>query len=307
VPLVSFAELMEAAAAGSYAVGYFESWNLESLLAVADAAVATSSPVVVGFSGIYLPRTEGMQLERLRLYASVAANVCRGLPVPACALFNESPHMDWVLEASKTGFSVVMYTDEELPYEEQRTRVRGLVREAHRMNVAVEAEILSVPGVSESLSDIPGDLRMTDPGVAREFVDFTGVDALAVNVGQAHLHGKRRVQLDLDRLAKLSEQVRIPLVLHGATSIDREHISSAIQLGIRKVNIGSALKRVYFETLRSTCERIDAGYNPYEVVGSGCKLDVLGAARQAMKETVTEWMLLLGSAGKAEICKVKIV
>ena len=66
-------------------------------------------------------------------------------------------------------------------------------------------------------------------------------------------------------------------------------------------------ERVYFETLRSICERIDVGYNPYEVVGSGCKLDVLGAARQAMKETVTEWMLLLGSAGKAEICMVKTV
>jgi fructose/tagatose bisphosphate aldolase len=298
---------MEAAAAGSYAVGYFESWNLESLLAVADAAIATSSPVIVGYSGISLPRIEQMQIDRLRLYASVAVELCRELPVPACALFNESPYLDWVVEASKAGFNVVMYSDEELPYEEQKTRVRELVHEARQVNVAVEAETLSVPGVNGSLSDIPSELRMTDPRLAREFVDFTGVDALAINVGQVHLHGRRRVQLDLDRLARVSEQVRVPLVLHGATSIDPEHISSAVRLGIRKVNVGSALKRIYFETLRSSSGRIDADYNPYEVVGSGCELDVLGTARNAMKEMVAEWMLLLGSAGKADICKVEIV
>jgi fructose/tagatose bisphosphate aldolase len=298
---------MEAAEAGSYAVGYFESWNLESLLAVADAAVAASSPVIVGYSGISLPRTEHMQIDRLRLYASVAVELCRGLPVPACALFNESPYMDWVLEASKAGFSVVMYSDEELPYEEQRTRVQTLVREMHQVNVAVEAEPFSVPGVSGSLSDIPSELRMTEPDVAREFVDFTGVDALAINIGQAHLHGRRRVQLDLDRLARVRKQVRVPLVLHGATSIDPEHVSSAIRLGIRKVNVGSALKRIYFETLRSTSGRINVDYNPYEVVGSGGKLDVLGTARNAMQQMVAEWMLLLGSAGKADICKVETV
>jgi len=307
VPLVPFAELMEAAEAGSYAVGYFESWNLESLLAVADAAVATSSPVIVGYSGISLPRTEQMQIDRLRLYASVAVELCRGLPVPACTLFNESPYMDWVLEASKAGFSVVMYSDEEMPYEEQRTRVRALVREVHQLNVAVEAEPFSVPGVSGSLSDIPSELRMTEPDLAVEFVDFTGVDALAINIGQAHLHGRRHVQLDLDRLARVRQQVRVPLVLHGATSIDPEHLSSAVRLGIRKVNVGSALKRIYFETLRATSGRIEVDYNPYEVVGSGGKLDVLGTARNAMKQMVAEWMLLLGSAGKADICKVETV
>ena len=99
--------------------------------------------------------------------------------------------------------------------------------------------------------------------------------------------------------------VPVPLVLHGATSIDPEHISSAVRLGIRKVNVGSALKRIYFETLRSTSGRIDVDYNPYEVVGSGGKLDVLGSARNAMKQMVAEWMLLLGSAGKADIYKVE--
>lgn len=81
--LVSFQDLMAAAADGRYAVGYFESWNLESLLAVADAAEAMRSPVLLGFSGIYLPDPERIAREPLPAYAAMGLEVCRGLRVPA--------------------------------------------------------------------------------------------------------------------------------------------------------------------------------------------------------------------------------
>src|SRR5512147_2594246 len=98
---------MAAAEQGGYAVGYFESWNLESLLAVADAAAATRSPVIVGFSGIYLPHPDRIVREPLAAYAALGRAVCEQLPVPACLLFNESPHLDWVLAAVETGFNLV--------------------------------------------------------------------------------------------------------------------------------------------------------------------------------------------------------
>src|SRR5947207_21297 len=102
--MVSFNSLMHDAIAGGYAVGYFESWNLESLLAVADAAEVMRSPVILGFSGVYLPHVHRIVKDPLHVYASMGLDVCRNLGVPACLLFNESPNFEWVLEAVGLGF-----------------------------------------------------------------------------------------------------------------------------------------------------------------------------------------------------------
>src|SRR5206468_623101 len=112
MPLVPFGELMARAERGGYAVGYFESWGLESLLAVADAAEATRSPVILGFSGLYLPHPGRVAHDPLAAYAALGREVGRGLSVPCCLLFNESPHLDWVLAALDLGFHLVMYTDD---------------------------------------------------------------------------------------------------------------------------------------------------------------------------------------------------
>jgi ketose-bisphosphate aldolase len=300
MPQVQFAELMAAAEAGKYAVGYFESWNLESLFAVADAAKAMRSPVILGFSGIYLPQSEGGEKERLRVCATLGAALCQSLPVPACLIFNESPHLDWVLEAIRTGFNLVMYTDETLSPREQEHRVRQVVEQARRSSVAVEGEMTALPGVNGVLTATPGDLRLTDPNLAHAFVEATGVDALAVNVGQAHVHGRSQVHLDLRRLEKLERATSVPLVLHGATSVADQDLKEAIQLGVRKINVGSALKKAYFEALRETCKSVDGQYNPYDVLGSGSQVDVLAAGRRAMRAKVELYMRLFGSAGKAE-------
>src|SRR6478735_6740931 len=110
--LVPFNTLMNDAMVGGYAVGYFESWNLESLLAVADAADAVRSPVILGFSGIYLPHPDRRVRDPLAAYAAMALAVGRGLSVPCCLLFNESPHREWVHHAIDLGFQLVMLTDE---------------------------------------------------------------------------------------------------------------------------------------------------------------------------------------------------
>src|SRR4051794_24378230 len=110
--LSTFQDLMSRAEHGGYAVGYFESWNLESLLAVADAAEATRSPVILGFSGIYLPHPSRVVNDSITTYAAMGLDVCKRLSVPACLLFNESPDLTWVHGAIDTGFGLVMYTDE---------------------------------------------------------------------------------------------------------------------------------------------------------------------------------------------------
>ena len=298
VSLVSFNDLMAEAERGRYAVGYFESWDQESLLAVADAAEAARSPVLLGFSGIYLLHPERRTTEHLGDYAALGLEVCRRLAVPACLVFNESPHFEAVLEAARLGFGLVMFTDERLALEQQAEQVARVVEQAHRVRAAVEGEMTALPGVAGELGRLPEDLHLSDPDAARRFVERTGVDALAVNIGQAHLHGRREVRLNLERLAELHRAVAVPLVLHGASSVAREDLEQAVASGIRKINVGSVLKRTYFETLRSACLRVGKHYNPYEVVGSGLPADVLTAARLALQKTVEDLLGLIGSAGR---------
>ncbi|MGB3716172.1 MAG: class II fructose-bisphosphate aldolase [Candidatus Promineifilaceae bacterium] len=299
MPLASFSDLMAAADAGRYAVGYFESWDLASLMAVADAAEDTRSPVFLGFSGLYLPHPDRIVREPLSVYANVGLAVGNSLSVPAALVFNESPDMSSVLQAAELGFNLVMYADETLDPNTLKARIRKVSRVAHRLGVAVEGEMVVLPGVSGTLAELPSGVQLTDPRAAATFVAETNVDALAVNLGQMHLHGRQILRLDLDRLQKIKEAVPLPLVLHGASSVNRDDLAAAIELGIRKVNVSSLLKQAYFEALRAACAQVGDTYNPYTVVGSGLDGDILSTARLALQKTTAELMHLLGSAGKA--------
>ena len=300
MPLVPFAELMADAEAGGYAVGYFESCNLESLMAVADAAEAMRSPVILGFSGIYLTHPRRIVKEPLSVYAAMGLEVCRKLSTPTCLLFNESPHLDSVLDAVDRGFNLVMFSDEEMKLPELSGRVKTVCAKAHHAGAVVEAEMASLQGMGEQVTEQPPDLRLTDPDAARRFVEETRVDALAVNIGQVHLHGREKVPLDLDRLSRLKSAVGVPLVLHGATSVDRGHLVEAIRRGIRKINVGSILKQIYFHELRAACRKSKPDASPYEVIGSGLPEDIAVAGRLAMQKAVEDLMQLFGSAGRAQ-------
>ena len=297
---VPFAHLMEDAERRGYAVGYFESWNMESLLAVADAAEAARSPVILGFSGIALPRRDRVMPEHLGDYAALGAAVCSRISVPACLLFNESPSFEWVLEAVQRGFGVVMFADEQVSYDELVDTTTRVCSIAHAGSAAVEGEPHSLPGIAGDLLEAPGERHMTDPEQAGRFVRETGIDAIAVNVGQAHLHGRGEVRLDLDRVAELKRAAGVPLVLHGATSVARKDLREAIRRGARKINVGSAMKRACIESMRTVLARTGPDYNPYEVVGSGLSDDVMVGCRKAVEEITRGYMELFDSAGKAD-------
>ncbi|MGD0728224.1 MAG: class II fructose-bisphosphate aldolase [Spirochaetia bacterium] len=296
---VTFGRLMEDAERRGYAVGYFESWNMESLLAVADAAEAARSPVILGFSGIALPHPARTVKEHLADYYALGAAVCDRLPVPACLLFNESARFEWVAEAVRLGFGLVMFTDEELAYADQVAQVRRVSDIAHAAGAASEGEMDSLPGVAGTLHVPPPDSPLTDPEKAREFVHATEVDSLAISVGQVHLHGRSPVRLDLSRVTALKAAVTAPLVLHGATSVARADLAQAVHRGVRKINVGSILKQTFFEAMRAAGARAGDAYNPYEVIGSGVPQDVMAAGRAAMQKVVQEYMELFGSAQKA--------
>ena len=292
-------ELLSHAEKEKYAIGYFECWNLESLMAVADAAEATQSPVLLGFSGIYLPHHQRARREHLEVYSALGTEICHEITVPSALVFNESPHVDWIVKAIQCSFHLVMFSDEQRLFSDQVNQVKRITDLAHQKGVAVEGEVAPLPGVGGNLVASDQDQHLTDVATAGEFIKATGIDAIAVNVGQMHFHGRRAVQLDQDLIISLNSALDVPLVLHGATSISPDDLSAAVKNGVRKINVGSALKQVYFEQLREMCQAVGENYNPYQVIGSGLSEDVLMAGRIALQQEVEKYMHLFGSSGKA--------
>ena len=299
MPFVPFKELMHDAEDRQYAVGYFESWNLGSLLAVCDAAEAMKSPVIIGFSGIDLPNYEHVVKNTLSLYATLVKEACSKLSVPVCTIFNESPYFNLVMESIDHKFGLVMLTNDGLSFEEQIKQIKMVVNKAHANSVAVEGEIESPSGLGDSLITIPKEIKFTNIDSARLFVEQTEVDSFAINIGQVHTIGNEKVHLDFSNLKRLKEDISVPLVLHGASSVHDTDIVEAIKLGIRKINVGKVLKQTYFEALKSEILKVNNDYDPYKVVGSGLDSDVLNSARIKLQKEIEGLMELFGSKGKA--------
>ena len=295
MPMESIARLLAGCRANGYAVGYFESWNLESLQGVLDAAEQTRSPVIVGFNGEFLSGSGRLAPERLALYGALGKAAAESSSVPCGFIFNECPDDSWVLAAVESGFNLVMPADPSCSYDDHVRRVKRIVVHAHARQVAVEAELGELPGGPAGADAHQGQL--TDPDDAARFVDETGIDLLAVSVGNVHVQMTGETNLDLDRLAALSSRVQVPLVLHGGTGIAPQSLPAAIRLGVAKVNYGTYLKQAYLKAVRCTVSQ-EFG-DPHEILGRGGSRDVLVAGRLAVRDAVLERIRLLGCCGRA--------
>ncbi len=296
MPLQAIGPMMRRAASEHYAVGYFESWSLESLQGVVDAAEAARAPVILGFNGAFLSgdRRAG---ERLAIYAAIGKAAAETASVPCGLIFNECPRDEWVLSAIELGFNLVMLADPAADSEALAGRVAEIVRVAHGQNVAVEGEVGELPYGAGSGSGHAHGGSATDPIEAAGFVARTGVDLLAVSVGNVHIKTRGDQGLDLALLERIAERVPVPLVLHGGTGISPRALSEAVSLGVTKVNFGTYLKQRYLEALRQAI-----GHDcpdPHRLLGMGGREDVLMAGRMAVRNAVLERIDLLGCGGKA--------
>jgi len=297
MPLEPVFDLLHDACEKKYALGYFESWNFESLQGVIDAAEQTRSPIIIGFNGDFMSHGGRRLPERLRCYAELGKAAASGASVPCGLIFNECPRDEWVREAVLAGFNLVMPADPEASYEDYVRRVTALTELAHQRGVAVEAEIGQLPsGASGKVKD---DGRMTDPEVAERFARATGVDLLAVSVGNVHVMLRGERELDLERLARIHERVSIPLVLHGGTGIPGIALREAIRGGVVKVNFGTYLKQRYLKAV--FCAFGKGNVNPHELLGLGGDRDVMVAGRIAVRDAVLERIELLGCCGRAKL------
>jgi fructose-bisphosphate aldolase class II len=294
--LVPFNEMMQDAEARSYAIGYFETWDTWSMLGVIRAAEAARSPVIVGYSGIYLPRALDHERRWFEAYARSGRAAAEAAEVPVTYLFNESPHLDWVKDAARFGFNLVMFSDESLPHDERVSTISSLAEGAHERGIAVEAEMGEPPDAPHARGS---DFSMTDPDRAGEFVRKTGVDALGVVVGNRHTPLGEGVELDTDLIAAIKDRAGVPLVLHAGSSVDPASMREAVKAGIRKVNIGRAVKEAAFASIYERTVRTGSRYPGYEVLGAGGDADLAGGMGTAIGEQIRRLMELYGSAGKA--------
>jgi len=287
--LIPFKELLAEAQAGGYAVGYFEAWDIYSLEAVLEAAEAENAPVILGFGGVMMEPHwfDGGGLERLGALGLVTAKAAK---VPVSLILNEVTTFAQVVRGIRIGFNAVMMDTGDLPYAENVRLTRRIVEVAHAVGVGVEAELGSLPDASGEMGGEVG--RLTDPDEAGRFVEETGVDALAVSVGNIHMLTQGRAAIDWERLAAIHRAVEVPLTLHGGTGFPEEGIAQAIALGVAKVNIGTVLKQAFLEGLVEAVRALSPHVSVQQVVGSRKEADLFQQGKIRMREEVARLIRL---------------
>ncbi len=280
--IVNMKEMLEKARQGRYAVGFFNAVNVEMARAVIETAEEMNAPVIVGTAEILLP---AMPLERVAEYLVPMAKKAK---VPVAVHYDHGLTFDKCMEALKLGFSSIMYDCSTDTYENNVSKVAEMVRICHAMGATVEGELGHV-GDNEGSGKLekPSDY-FTDPGQALDFVQKTGVDALAVAVGNAHGDYAFPPKLDFGRISDISGITGLPLVLHGGSGLSDQDFREAAERGICKVNIFTDLDKAG-----------KAGIEQGLKAGANTVMNLIPYEIAAMKEVVQNKISLFGSAGKA--------
>lgn len=280
--LVNMNDLLLPALKDGYGVGFFNAVNVEMARAVIETAEQLRAPVMVGTAQVLLP---AMELERVAEYLIPMAQKAS---VPVCVHYDHGLTFERCMEALKLGFTSLMYDCSMEDYETNISKVAEMVNICHAMGVTVEGELGHV-GDNEGSGKLenPSDYY-TDPAMAVDFVTRTGVDSLAVAVGNAHGDYKFPPKLDFDRISTISKQTGLPLVLHGGSGLSDDDFRIAVKRGICKVNIFTDIDKAGkagVEAGLAAGEKTMMGLIPYEI--------------EAMKKVVAEKIRLFGSEGKA--------
>jgi ketose-bisphosphate aldolase len=296
MPLASMVQLLADAGRGGYALCYCESWNLESVQAVIEAAEDLNSPSIVGFNGGFLLHPSRSRPENLAFYAGVRLAICQSR-VPIAFLLNETDNLSQISLALELGFNAVMVEGHHMELKDYRGLVQKVVAMAHAQDVFVEGQVGSLPDGWKGYNGERG--QMTDPELAKSFVDETGIDALSVSIGNVHVLTSGKAPVNMDVLRRIREQVPLPLVIHGGTGFPSERAADVIKLGVAKFNFGTALKQAYLAAIREKLALYHEPMNPHRFLGMGGREDLMVAGKEAVKQKVKELIQKYGFAGKS--------
>jgi len=280
--LVTLKDILKLAEEKSFAVGSFNVPNLESLEAIMGAAEELQLPVIIQFA-------QGHEtIANFDTLAPVMLTAAKAATVPVCVHLDHGETVEYVEKALKLGCTSVMYDGSVLPYAENLANTRKVVQMAAAYGASVEAELGSM-GVRESgAGDGSGNTDptkiYTDPHQAKEFVEATGVDALACSFGTTHGIYLTKPRLDFNVVKQVRELTGgIPVVMHGGSGVSREDFRSAIQAGVRKINYFTYMDKSGGTAAAEWIKKLAEGKPVFFT-------DLSVAARAAMKENVKEAM-----------------
>ncbi len=285
--LVNMNDVLRPAKRGHYAVGLFNAVNLELARGIIAAAESTRSPVIMGTAEVLLPYGP---LDEVSYYLIPMA---KKASVPVVVHLDHGLSYDLCIKALDLGFTSIMYDCSTDSYEENVRKVKEMAQIAHSRGATIEGELGHVgdnEGSAEGSSHLADpSAYFTDPKMAKDFVDRTGVDALAIAVGNAHGAYKLPPKLDFERIRTIASTVDVPLVLHGGSGLSDSDFKRAIKEGISKVNIFTDIN----------VAAVEAEFKKFQSMDKGI-IDLIPAAVEAVKQASMEKMKLFSSDGKAD-------
>lgn len=285
--LVNMNEVLLKARKEKYAVGLFNAVNLELARGIIAAAETTKSPVIMGTAEVLFPYGP---LEEVSYYLIPMAKKAN---VPVVIHLDHGLNKETCLKALELGFTSIMYDCSTDSYDENVRKVKEMADIAHSYGATIEGELGHVgdnEGSAEGSSHLADPSKyFTDPKMAKDYVEKTGVDALAIAVGNAHGAYKLPPKLDFERIRTIARTVDVPLVLHGGSGLTDNDFRQAIQEGISKVNIFTDIN----------VAAVKAEFSRFTDMNKGI-IDLIPAAVEAIKQEAVKKMELFSSVGKAD-------
>lgn len=283
--LVSFKSILQNARRGRYAVGAFNCLSLEHVMGAIAAAEELKSPIILQLAEVQFPCAP------MELMAPVYLEAAKRASVPVAVHLDHGQSLETCVKAIQLGFNSVMFDGAELSFEENVRQTAEIVRIAHAAGVDVEAELGRVgdtgfggEGTGEATPDV-----FTDVDESAEFIRLTGVEALAIAIGNLHGRYVATPKLNIERLKEIASRNELPLVLHGGSGTSEEDFKSCIHNGICKINVATALQMAVADAVRKYLSENDsAGY-----------IDTKSVIVEATKESVKQHIMLFESNGKA--------
>ena len=278
--LVTLSEILKDANERHYAVGAFNCLSLENVMGALEAAEDLRSPIILQLAEVQFPEAP------MELMAPLYLEAAKRSSVPVCVHLDHGQSLETCVRAIRLGFTSVMFDGAALPFEENVAVSSEVTRIAKAAGVDVEAELGKVGNSGVDTADV-----FTDVEESVQFVKKTGIDALAVAIGNLHGHYVHTPQLNIGRLIEIHEANRLPLVLHGGSGTSEADFKACIHNGICKINVATAIQRRIMKRIKERLAvKPDEEYVPLKQV-------MIDASR----EVVTEHIMLFESNGRFEI------
>jgi fructose-bisphosphate aldolase, class II len=248
--LVHIKELFKGDVRGNFAYPAFNTQNLETTLGIIAAAEELNTPVIIETS-------EGaIKYAGLATLFEIMATLAIKAKVPVALHMDHGKDAEQLKQGIDLGYSSVMIDHSSLPFEQNVSDTKAMVEFAHTEGAWVQGEVGKIRGSEDWVSVSESEALLTDPEEAEKFVGATGVDTLACSFGTVHgiikMNGGATPHVDVERIKAVADRVQIPLVLHGASGVPEDVISTAITNGISIINIDTELRAAYAKALRAS-------------------------------------------------------